>query len=281
MSKLAPFAWPVVLALTTCLTCTWAGAWHWVTFEAVATGHAPGWYTVDAWMHGLWFTLALVGSLAVHDGAHLLVARRHRLACDGPYILPAPFALIGTLGAFIRLRSPYETRAQMIDVAAAGPLAGFAWSLVAAWMGLRWSIPMGVHAVSSLVRFGTPTVMRWLMPHDVVLHPLAAGAWIGLLVTMVNLLPFEHFDGGTLLHALYPRAFRIVWVLAMAAAFYLAGANIFGGALTWAIVLGIAILVLLTAGFQSCPEAAETLPRRSGLLAALCALALALSWTAL
>lgn len=250
-------------------------------YAALATGARVSWWSGSAWAHGLWFTLALGGTLVCHELGHVWACRRHRLPFNGPYFLPAPFALVGTLGAFLHLTSPYRTRRQMIEVGAAGPIAGFAWTSVAALVGLRWSIPVHDGGVATnLVRFGTPHLFSWLAPWpEFALHPLAAGAWIGCLVTMVNLLPFEHFDGGTILHGLWPEAARLVSV-AMFGVAYILSAGAAHGHLTWLIVAIVAVLALFASGFQATPPV-QPIPRSSYGWALASVACLVASWTAL
>jgi len=250
-----------------------------VLFAALTLHVRVPWWSLSAWAHGLWFTLALGGMLVCHELGHLWACRRYGLAVSGPYFLPAPFALVGTMGAFLRLQGAYGSRAQMIVVGASGPVAGFAWTALASVVGLRWSTPI-VDPGTNLVRFGTPHLLSWISraPH-LALHPLAAGAWLGCLVTMVNLLPFEHFDGGTILHGLWPEAARLTSV-GMFGVAYLLSAGAAHGHLTWLIVAICAVIVLLSAGLQPTPPP-ERLPRSSYGWAVGAVICLVLSWTAL
>jgi hypothetical protein len=281
VSRLSELRWPLAFSLTAFCTITWAGAFHWVNYQYWLTGHPPNLYSLDAFEHGLWFTLGLFGMLVCHEGAHMLVAHWHGLKIRGPFILPAPFQLIGTLGGFFKLESPYQSRVQMIDVASAGPIAGFVWCAGLLFLSRDWILSAPL-TNTNLIRFGVPMIIRLMHPaKGIILHPLPAGCWLGCLVTMVNLLTFEHFDGGTILHGLFPKAARIGSVAMFAAAFFFAGATIWGGSTTWAIALGVALLVLLTAGFQPDPPNMDQLPMRSYVLAGLCAICLVLSWTRL
>lgn len=270
----------LALGLATLGTLTWAGALHWVLFARLAEQRTVGWYSLEAWRQGLWFTLSLGGTLACHELGHVWACRRHGLTFHGPYFLPAPFALVGSAGAFLRLTRPYGTRRQMVEVGAAGPIAGFAWTAVAATVGLRWSVPYTAGAATNLVRFGTPHLLAWLSPvPDMALHPLAAGAWLGCLVTMVNLLPFEHFDGGAILHGLWPEAARLVSV-AMFGVAYILSAGAAHGHLTWLIVAIVAVLALFASGFQATPPV-KPIPRSSYMWALASVACLIASWTAL
>lgn len=181
---------------------------------------APLGFSLDVVRLGLAFSLPLLAILLAHELGHYVTARRYRMDVSPPYFIPAPHVvnLIGTFGAFIRLRSRMANRRALFDVGAAGPVAGFAVALPAAMLGLAWSGPAAAPAASAgrfvVVFAGTPV---WLgssllfealalgfAPHApvVVLHPLAFAAWLGFLVTALNLFPLSQLDGGHILYAL-------------------------------------------------------------------------------
>ena len=177
------------------------------------------------------FAMALMAILLAHETGHYLAARRYLINASPPYFLPAPPVVnfIGTFGAFIRLRSPVVDRRQLLDVGGAGPWAGFVVALVALVAGyLRSPVTSDVGSSAQLVMLAdlrlylgdSPLVyaLRHLLVGDgtVLLHPLAFAGWIGLLVTMLNLLPLGQLDGGHVLYALVgrwqPVVSAFVWV---------------------------------------------------------------------
>ncbi len=186
------------------------------------------------WTAGLSFSLPLLAILLCHELGHYITARRYGLDVSPPYFIPAPpvFVWIGTLGAFIRLRTVLTDRRQLIDVGAAGPIAGFLVALPVLWIGLAHSTPItgpsGVHGmifwfggapaaqlgdslVSLLVRrLAAPSATALTM------HPMALAGWLGLFVTTLNLLPIAQLDGGHILFAALPRwqarAARVFWI---------------------------------------------------------------------
>ncbi len=171
---------------------------------------------------GLPFGLALVGVLAVHEAGHYYAARHHRISVSPPFFIPLPpyLSVIGTLGAFIRLRSPVLSRSTLLDVAVSGPLLSFLVSLPLVWWGLAHSRVIAVVNAPTeyLVPFaddrfwlGGSLAMSWLtrlvldlpgVGHVVEMHPIAFAGWLGLFVTALNLLPISQLDGGHLLYAL-------------------------------------------------------------------------------
>jgi membrane-associated protease RseP (regulator of RpoE activity) len=171
------------------------------------------------------FAMALMAILLAHETGHFIAARRYGINASPPYFLPAPpfVNFIGTFGAFIRLRSPIVDRRQLMDVGAAGPWAGFAVALVALGVGLaRSAIVLEDGPTAQFVALGgfhlylgdSPLMMlaRELLADGgtVALHPLAFAGWLGLFVTMLNLLPMGQLDGGHVLYALIGRAQSVV-----------------------------------------------------------------------
>jgi Zn-dependent protease len=159
-------------------------------------------------LQGLPFSLTLLTILMAHEMGHYLTCRYYKIDASLPYFLPAP-SLIGTLGAFIRIRSAIYYKRQLFDVGIAGPIAGFVFVIPALAIGLAFSkvIP-GIATQGDLV-FSTPGILRLLelmvfpgVPTaDIYLHPIARAAWVGIFATALNLLPIGQLDGGHILYA--------------------------------------------------------------------------------
>jgi membrane-associated protease RseP (regulator of RpoE activity) len=158
-------------------------------------------------LDGLPFSITLLLILLAHEMGHYLTCVRYGIDASLPYFLPAP-PLIGTFGAFIRIRSPIYTKRALFDVGISGPLAGFAVLLPALAIGMANSkIVHGFGNHGDFV-FGTPLIQRvfeWVVfpgtpGADIYLHPVARAAWVGVLATALNLLPIGQLDGG---HVLY------------------------------------------------------------------------------
>lgn len=174
---------------------------------------------------GLAFSLTLMTILLAHELGHYFACRYYGIDASLPYFLPFP-SPIGTLGAFIRIRSPIYTRRALFDVGIAGPLAGFVVLVPALAIGIASSkvIP-GIANHGDLI-FGTPAIQRffeWIVfpgvpPENISLHPVARGAWVGILATALNLLPIGQLDGGHILYAFSGRRHKLlsrVFVLAL------------------------------------------------------------------
>jgi membrane-associated protease RseP (regulator of RpoE activity) len=166
------------------------------------------WHAPSFLLDGLPFSLTLLTILMAHEMGHYLAARYYRVDATLPFFLPAP-TLIGTLGAFIRIRSAILSKRILFDIGVAGPLAGFAVLILPLVAGVSMSkVVHGIGYHGELV-FGTPLIVRlleWVMfpgshPGDIYLHPVARAAWVGLLATALNLLPIGQLDGGHILYA--------------------------------------------------------------------------------
>ena len=175
-------------------------------------------------LRGLPFSLTLLTILMAHEMGHYLTCRYYKIDASLPYFLPAP-SLIGTLGAFIRIRSAIYYKRQLFDVGIAGPIAGFVFVIPALAIGLAFSkvIP-GIAAQGDLV-FSAPGILRFLealifpgVPvADIYLHPIARAAWVGIFATALNLLPIGQLDGGHILYAFIGERHRLLSKIFVAA----------------------------------------------------------------
>jgi membrane-associated protease RseP (regulator of RpoE activity) len=159
------------------------------------------------WMFdGPYFAIPLMTILLCHELGHYVIGRRRGVDVSLPYFIPVPpqFTL-GTLGAVIRMRRPISDRNALFDVGAAGPIAGLVIAIPVLVVGLTLSkvgpiSPEGMiegnsilYALLKYAVFG-----QWLPSDgiDVQLHPMAFAGWVGLLITMINLMPIGQLDGG-------------------------------------------------------------------------------------
>lgn len=156
------------------------------------------------------YAFVLLAILVGHELGHYLTCRHYRLEATLPYFIPAP-TLIGTLGAFIRIRSPITKKSQLFDIGLAGPLTGFFLSIPAIIFGLAHSKLVPSLPSEGTIYFGEPLflkgVERILLGHisdkyDLVLHPVGVAGWVGILITAFNLFPVGQLDGGHIAYAL-------------------------------------------------------------------------------
>ncbi len=166
-------------------------------------------------LSGAPFALTLLGILGVHEFGHYAAARRHGVTATLPYFIPMPVGGLGTLGAFISVRSPMKNRTVLFDIGLAGPLAGFFVALPLLVVGILLSEPvpgftpgLTQRALGSsiLVTVADSLFSRAEAGQTLALHPVYFAAWIGLLITGINLLPVGQLDGGHVAYALFGRA---------------------------------------------------------------------------
>lgn len=219
------------------------------------------------------FAAPLLGILLVHELGHYLAARRYAIDVSPPYFLPVPPTIspIGNLGAFIRIRSPVYDRRQLLDVGAAGPLAGFVVALVVLWFGYQGSTRIempGIGSPSMVAFVGPPIVLGeslltslfrdWALPGagPVLLSPMAFAGWVGMFVTALNLLPLSQLDGGHVLYGLAGRYQGAISLGAVALLFWLG----FSAPMWW---LWVALTFVIGRGGWSHPSV--VLPERPAL----------------
>jgi membrane-associated protease RseP (regulator of RpoE activity) len=168
-------------------------------------------------LDGLAFSLTLMTILLAHELGHYFACRYYGIDASLPYFLPAP-SPIGTLGAFIRIRSPIYTLRALFDVGVAGPLAGFVMLVPALAIGMANSKVIPGIAERGDMIFGVPAIQRcmeWLFfpgvaSADIYLHSVARAAWVGILATALNLLPIGQLDGGHILYAFAGRWHKLL-----------------------------------------------------------------------
>ncbi len=159
--------------------------------------------------------LSLLGILLVHELGHYVAARLHRVPASPPFFLPLPLlGFFGTLGAVITMSDRIRSRKALLDVGAAGPIAGMLVALPVLFIGLKLSVvaPSGtepyIQEGQSLLYWAMKRLALGPIPdgYDVQLHPMAFAGWGGLLLTMINLLPWGQLDGGHIAFALFGKA---------------------------------------------------------------------------
>ncbi len=206
--KRLPFIVHVALFLATFLTTTMTGAIH---------SHASG--DIAPINDGLSYSVPLMLILLCHELGHYFAARWHGVDASLPFFIPfPPWFGLGTMGAVIGMRRATTDRKKLIDIGAAGPLAGLCVAIPVILYGLAHSrvgplMPQGQLEGNSLLyaclKFASKGL--WLPDghQDVYLHPTAYAGWAGLLVTMINLLPIGQLDGGHVATAYFGNRYNV------------------------------------------------------------------------
>ncbi len=223
--------------------------------------------------HGFGFSAALLFIMLSHEMGHFALARRHQVDATWPFFIPAPLlSIIGTLGAVIRLRSLPRTRTALLDIGAAGPIAGFLATIPVLIWGLRLSTVVNVEpatahwsmfealltwfqtgnwpAMREAFDLGRPLAMViceklvWgALPagKTLALHPVAVAGWFGFLLTALNLLPLGQLDGGHVLFGSSPRLHRLLGPPLSAALLALGVFTAFPGWIIWGLLMGLGL----------------------------------------
>jgi membrane-associated protease RseP (regulator of RpoE activity) len=240
----------LLLFALTLLSVLFAGA------SSSYTGPAPQGTLGQIWVliTHLWvgwpFAVSLLAILLAHEFGHYFVGRARGAAVTLPYFIPFPFSPIGTMGAFIQMKSVPRNRRALFDLAVAGPLAGLVVAIPVLILGLSQSslgtvtvfpgsFGEGNSLLYLLAKFavfgkllpasgnlaGLPLLYHWISyffigrpsavgSTDVFISPVAWAGWVGLLVTFLNLVPAGQLDGGHVIYAVFGRKVnRIVPVL--------------------------------------------------------------------
>ena len=177
-------------------------------------------------VEGIPFAATLLAILTVHEFGHYFAARYWGVRATLPYFLPflPHLSLFGTLGAVIRIRSSIPHKRALLDIGAAGPLAGLVVAILACAVGLYQSevvspayfYPEGYHLAlplgSPLLFSGLAALVRpeALGAETVLLSPVAFAGWVGLFITAFNLFPIGQLDGGHIVYALFGRKHRLI-----------------------------------------------------------------------
>ena len=162
-------------------------------------------------IRGLPFSLAIMTILLSHEMGHYLTCLHYRIDASLPYFIPFPNP-VGTMGAFIRIRSPFPNRGSLLEVGVAGPIAGFVVSVIVLAISLHYSRVVPATHDEATILLGEPLILK-LIGHamgkvppegfDLYLHPVGFAAWFGFFATALNLIPSAQLDGGHITYALF------------------------------------------------------------------------------
>jgi membrane-associated protease RseP (regulator of RpoE activity) len=270
LTEVGPRKFPWVnlaLFVTTCLSTLFVGAVLMGGYNSAA-GEAVFeklWAEPANILSGWPFSLAIMSILLSHEMGHYLTSRYYGIDASLPYFIPFP-NLTGTMGAFIRMRAPFHERGSLLEVGVAGPIAGFVVAVAAlvVSMGKARFVVMDPTAADQSIRLGDPLILK-IVEHlmgmtppagmDIYLHPIGFAAWVGFLVTALNLLPAAQLDGGHIVYALFPRYHKWISRAVVAA---LVPMTIF----YWP-VWGIWIVLLLVLKLSHPPTLADWQPLRT------------------
>ncbi len=162
------------------------------------------------WYAGWIFAVPLLSILLFHEFGHYIAARVHRVNASLPYFIPLPL-VFGTFGAVIRMRGRIQKRNALMDIGASGPLAGMAVALPVLIYGIILS-EVKHQEPGEYILEGHSILYEILLlaihggipeGHDIFMHPVALAGWVGIFVTMLNLIPVGQLDGGHVAYSLF------------------------------------------------------------------------------
>ena len=215
----------LLFVLTVCST-LFAGSVFWYQIPVTE----EPWRMLEAWP----FVVAIMGVLGVHELGHYVMSRYHGVDASLPYFIPVP-TVIGSLGAVIKIRGRIPDRKALFDIGVAGPLAGLVATVVITVIGLHLD-PLAVQEPADptsdepVIFFNHPPLLELIAEltgtserlEDGVVHPVVFGGWVGMLVTLLNMLPVGQLDGGHIVRAMVGERQRAVALMVPGAMFALA-----------------------------------------------------------
>ena len=221
---------PLILFILTCLSTFWVGVTNWQPIYELNNLFAPSTslfaprldlmvfrrLIVANWDQGLVYMGCVLAILITHEMGHFVATLIYRIPATAPIFIPFPFNPIGTLGAVIGMDGTEADRKQIFDIGLAGPIAGLFVAIPLAVIGVN-QLDLTVPAGGQLA-FECPLLLKWMMAWMETpgyypgsdqgvwlsqLNPYFAAAWVGFLVTGLNMMPVGQLDGGHVTHSLF------------------------------------------------------------------------------
>ena len=170
---------------------------------------------------GLLFSISLLLILGAHEFGHYWASKKNGVQSTLPYFIPAPPIFIaGTFGAFIQIKQRIPNRMVLMEIGAAGPIAGFVVALPMLILGLYLS-PVTPSIGMGSINFGSSLILNFCSQLvlgvdpsspdiNIHLHPIAFAGWIGMLITALNLMPVGQLDGGHIIYAIAPGKHSVI-----------------------------------------------------------------------
>jgi len=170
---------------------------------------------------GLLFSISLLLILGAHEFGHYWASKKNSVQSTLPYFIPAPPIFIaGTFGAFIQIKQRIPNRMVLMEIGAAGPIAGFVVALPMLILGLYLS-PVTPSIGMGSINFGSSLILNFCSQLvlgvdpsspdiNIHLHPIAFAGWIGMLITALNLMPVGQLDGGHIIYAIAPGKHSVI-----------------------------------------------------------------------
>ncbi|NMC58642.1 MAG: site-2 protease family protein, partial [Candidatus Methanofastidiosa archaeon] len=194
----------LILFVLTIISTTIAG--YFLSLPYVENG-----FMANPWIGAITFSLSLMAILGTHEMGHFFAARKNGVDATLPYFIPLP-TFLGTMGAVINIRSFIPSKKGAIELGLSGPLAGILVAIPITIFGIMMSpvVPLSLFGEGSMF-LGEPLIFKFIAQslvtiasddHTIYLHPVAFAGWVGIFVTMLNLIPMGQLDGGHIARAI-------------------------------------------------------------------------------
>ena len=212
---------PVLLFIATCFSTFWVGITNWQPVQEGSAAISEGTLMrlrillLDNWQQGLIYMFAVLLILFAHEMGHFIATLIYKVPASAPIFLPFPINPLGTLGAVIAMQGNSADRKQIFDIGIAGPLAGLVPCIPIAFLGVS---QLDLSATPQ-TGFGMhmPVLLDWLIRWYEVpnydglvwlnqLNPWFCAAWVGFLITGLNMMPVGQLDGGHVTYTLFGKA---------------------------------------------------------------------------
>jgi hypothetical protein len=203
---------------------------NWLLFFATIgttfiTGYLLSESLIDPVVGGATYALAIMAVAGIHEMGHKLTANREGIDATPPYFIPGPPPTLGgfgTFGAVIIQKSLPANKDKLFDIGSSGPIFGFVIATIVTAVGMTMLIPAASVQEATYLPMPLLTILIYelmssfsLVPspspgQDLFMHPVALAGWLGMIITMLNLLPAAMLDGGHIARSLAGEKTRTV-----------------------------------------------------------------------
>jgi len=180
---------------------------------------------VSPYVNAFLFTIALLGIFGLHELGHKFATSKKGINASMPYFIPAPPGMGGTFGAIITQKEPPVNRDDLFDMGFSGPFVGFVLTLIVTIIGLKmsfivspseilqWSylfpdVQLQTLQIPRLIEYTWALIGQNMGANQLILHPVAFAAWVGCLITFLNLIPVWQLDGGHIIRAVFGKKYH-------------------------------------------------------------------------
>jgi hypothetical protein len=217
-------------------------------FATLGTVLIAGYFQSQNVIEMVTFAAAIIAILGSHEMGHKIAADKHRVEATYPYFVPGP-PPIGTFGAVIQQKSLPPNRDALFDIGSAGPVTGFIVSIIVTLIGVQLSVRVSELPPGAIPwPYPNPILFEWLFRFAatffplsgtgnwILVHPVVFAGWVGMIVTVLNLIPVGMFDGGHISRTFFGKRTRSIISYLAIITFLILGFLIWEAFIIWAII---------------------------------------------